>query len=223
MGNHCQIICDQYRAQLNGGDVGAGDGSRGGSSSHVLAKALGVEGDFSAVDQYYVPRSQYTKDLQTAVNHAYTLARGDMLVLRAIDKAATQYTGLGVFDSPISKKTLEILRKEGYATVRKDGYGQDVAPQSWEDLVYEDVKGLPRAARMAETELFRETQAAEKAAAEAAATQGASGMASGGAPAGGTGTTPSEEAFVKAAEAGDIGGMREVLGQHIEAARGAPA
>ena len=218
---------DQYRSQMNGGAGGGGGGggrgSGGGVSPHVLAKALGIEGDFSEVDEYYVPRSQYQRDLQIAVNTAYGLARGDMLVLRAIDKAIVTYGDLAKFDSPLSKKTLEILQKEGYATFRKDGYGQFVAPRSWEDLVYEDVKAFPRSARMASTELLIEQQAAEKAATEAKSAEGAAGMASGGAPAGGSGTAPSEEAFVRAAEAGDVGGMREVLGQHIEAVTGRPA
>lgn len=212
---------DQYRSQANqgGGDVG---GANSGASSHVLGKVLGVDADYSAVDQYYVTRQQYAKDLQAAVNQAYTLARGDVMVLREIDRASTAYPDLSKWDSPLSKKTLDILQKEGYGAPRRDpATGAVMAPSSWEDLVYENVKALPRAARMAQAELVLAQQQAATDAAQQQQAQGAAGMASGGAPAS-VGQTISDEAWMKVADAGDTAAMRELLKAHATAVTGQP-
>lgn len=211
---------DVYKAQAQGGGNGSGNG---GSSSHVLGKLLGVEADYSDVDAYYVPRSVHTQELQKAVNDAYSLARGDMMVMREIDRAVSTYKDLGTWDSPLSKKTLDILQKERLGGPRRDPTtGANMPYQGWEDLIYTEVRSLPKAARMAQAELVLEQQAAAAQAGANASAQGAASMASGGAPVVAAQGAISEEEFMKRAESGDTAGMKELLKQHAAAVTGAP-
>lgn len=209
---------DTYRSQTRGANDGAAS-----ATGHVLGRVLGVDADFAPVDQHYMTRAEHTRQLQEAVSQAYQMARGDMFVLREIDRATAAYPELRTWDSPLSKKTFEILSKERYAAPRRDPASNlPVNPASWEDLVYESVNALPRAARMAKAELVLAEQAAAAASSAAAEAQGAAGMASGGAPAQ-AGATIQDEAWMKAAEAGDTAAMREMLKQHASAVTGSPA
>lgn len=186
-------------------------------TDHVLARTLGMEGDFSQVDQYYVTRDQHQRDLQEAVNRGYMMARGDMTVLRSIDRATGSYKELNDFESPLAKKTYEILVKEGYAAPMR-GVTQ---PTSWEQFTYNDANALSKAARVAQAELIleqKQNQEADQAAHQAAS---AAGISSGGAPAP-MGTEANEQRFMEAAEKGDISAMRSLNESHVEKLIGRP-
>lgn len=221
---------DRYRDQAQLGQEppirrGAGTGypgpGNGGGSPHVLAQALGIEGDFGPVDGYYVTRQHHEQTLQQAVDRAYAMSRGDMMVMRDIDRATSANKELGDFGSALSKKTLDILQKEGLAIQRRDGYGNAVNPQSWEDLAYNDARGLSKAVRMAQAELVLESQQAA-AANQAVVEKGqAAGIASGGAPAGATPGT--DQAWDDAATKGDTGAIRQLMSDHVASVTGQPA
>ena len=172
-----------------------------------------------AVDQYYdgryVAQAQYQRDLQAAVQQAYQLARGDLYVLRGIDAARSQYPDLAKWDAPMTKKTLDILLKERYATPRYDQWQRPLPVNSWEDLTYTEVNAVSRAARMAQAEMTLEREAAAKATADAHAAQGAAGVAGGGAPAGPGGSGTTAEDWDKAAAADDLNQIGKLLEAHM--------
>lgn len=192
-------------------------------NAHILARLTGIDNaDWGQVDQHYVPRAQYQQDMQRfqqeAVNRAYAMARGDLDVMFAIRDAQGQYKDLGNFESPLAKKTMELLQKDGYAQPRMVN-GVPKQPSSWTDFVYERPDALSRVARVAQAELMlaeKETAAANATAQQAGT---AAGIASGGAPASAA-PAGNEQAWMDAAEKGDTGAIREMTAQHIASLTG---
>lgn len=227
---------DMVRLDANGLPAGVDAGEERqpvATGAHPLAGLSSYAGDGwtpQSVDAYYqdlmrrqgyVTTEQAQQLQQEAVTRAYAMARGDLMVLREIDRATGTYKDLGDFASPMSKKTLDVLQKEGYGALRRDAAGASVTPQSWEDLTYSDVRALSRAARIAQAELTLESQQSAGAEAAARAAAGAAGMASGGGVAG-IGVNEQEDRWMKTAESGDTAGMRQMLSDHAAAVTGSP-
>ena len=214
---------DQYRSQAQAGQGGGGNGNPA-ANAHVMERLTGLSGDWSQADQYYVTREQYLKDLQRvqqeAVNQAFNLAYGNQLVGREIDRTTATHKDLGTWDSPLAKKTLDILQKEGYASPRVNQYGIAQPISSWEELVYSDARGLSKAARMAQAELIL----AEKEAAASTSSANQAGQQAGMAGGGGSvvaGASPAtEEKWMEAADKGDLAALRQMGREHFTAVTG---
>ena len=87
-----------------------------------------------------------------------------------------KYPDLDKWDSPLTKRTLELLQKNKWGDPLKDA-------KSWEDVRYREIDGLSNAAELARFQLAEE-QAAQQASTQAAtqtgqAAQAAAGMAAG--------------------------------------------
>lgn len=138
---------------------------------------------------------------QQLANQAYQSARGDFLVLRTIDRLLgnEKYKDLSLYDSPLSKKTMEILQGKGARPVQ----GEGVVVDGWDKWQYPAVGSLQEAADLARVALWEEQQAGQSAVAAAQANQGAAGLAQPGGGVPGAGT-PGDDSWKKAADEGNL-------------------
>lgn len=113
-----------------------------------------------------------------------------------IRRAEAQYPWLGKSEDPNYKKTVEVLRAQGYAAPVGE-------PKGWLDYSWNDIEGLGKAARIAQAEmvLAEKSEAESKAKAEAA--QQAGNLTETPA-ASGTGSTPTPPDFSKMEKTEDI-------------------
>ena len=149
------------------------------------------------VDQYYGNRFSTPQQLQQMVTQAkqeaYFAARGDFLTLRAVDKTVSdpRYKELSSFESPLSKRTAEVLQRNGW------GQPSDPSSKSWDSFRYADPTALPLAVQIAKAELFEQSQGSQEAQTQAQQSQAAAGIAGTGSAAGAATTTRTPEDMAK--------------------------
>jgi hypothetical protein len=215
---------DQYRQQLRDaqgqGANASPQAAAGRFNTHPLAQFVGVEADYSPIDQYYDGRYVNPTQLQQWAKavHQQALddARANFFLFRNIDRTVTSkeyadeqapWGPLGKYDSPLAKKTQEILQKQ-YNAKPLDG------ADSWEKWQYGDINDFSTAARVARAEMILEQQQQAAAAAASQGKQDAAAVVSGaGVASGGTSTgkiTTTEEAFA-AVDRGDTKALDAAL------------
>lgn len=140
-----------------------------------FSKLLGQQG--------YLTQAQYQQREAMIQQSANTYTTNSLKLYDHIQRTQTQYPWLSKPEDPAYKKTIEILRSQGYAVPQGDA-------KTWLDYSWNDIEGLGKAARMADTEIFREQQAAANAQASGQGAQGAAQLAAGGAGGAGPGAAP---------------------------------
>lgn len=188
-GNPARVRVDDY------GNAGA---TRAYAGVHPLT---GLVENPEAVDQYYAARfgQQYAtpQQLQQMVNQAkfeaYNAARGDFLTLRSVDQTVSdpRYRDLSSFESPLSRKTQEVLQRNGWGAPAYQG------AKSWDAFQYSKPTDLSVAVQIAKSELFEAGQASQQSQAQATASQAAAGISGTGSAAGAAATARTPEEMAK--------------------------
>lgn len=161
----------------------------------------GLVENTEAFDQYLGNRfgQQFAtpQQLQQLVNQAkleaYNAARGDFMTLRSVDKTISdkRYSELSNFESPLSKKTQDVLQRNGW------GQPSQAGVSSWDAYRYSDPNALSIAAQIAKSELFESQQQSQESQSQAQAAAGAAGISGTGSAASATATTRSPEEMAK--------------------------
>lgn len=177
---------DQYRQQLNAAQQQTQSyAGQQAAAGHPLASLSSyVDGwNPQQVDAYYsdlmrkqgfLTNEQMEQMLanRDAMMQNYTLA--NIHLFRNVDRVLSQkeYADLQKFDSPLAKKTIEVMQAQGWGKPLEGA-------NSWEKVQYSDPEGFSKAARMARAELMMEQQSQQVQTQEAQQAQQAASLANG--------------------------------------------
>ena len=128
------------------------------------------------VSSQFVTPQQLQAQVNAARQEAFLASTSRFETLRNVDHTVTdaRYKELGDMSSPLSKKTEEVLNRNGW------GAKSNPTGKSWEDFQYAAPNALSIAAQIAKAELFESTQSQAGANAQAQAAQAAAGIVSSG-------------------------------------------
>lgn len=140
----------------------------------------------------FVTPQQLQAQVNEARQSAYLAATTRFETLRNVDKTVSdsRFKELATLDSPLSKKTEEVLARNGW------GSKQNINAKSWEEYAFAAPNALPIAAQIAKAELFESTQQQANANAQAQQVQAAAGIVSSGGGMSGS-PAPSNDEMVK--------------------------
>lgn len=159
--------------------------------------------------QGFLTQDQAQQWADNAASRAYNAARGDFMVMRNYDRLTGQdrYKDLANPDSELSKRTARILQE------RKLGEPLEGA-KTFDGWRYGTLESLQMGADLARLELHEEAQRTQQA--------GQAGQAAGMASGGGVGglSSVTEDKWMEAADKGDVGAMRDMIGSHIASVTG---
>ena len=163
----------------------------------------------------FVTPQQLQAQVNEARQSAYLAATTRFETLRNVDKTVTdsRFKDLATLDSPLSKKTEEVLARNGW------GSKQNINAKSWEEYAFAAPNALPIAAQIAKAELFESTQQQANANAQAQQAQAAAGIVSSGGGMAGS-PAPSSDEMVRL-YASDPGKAEQIAREQFEQKTGA--